>query len=363
MHMTSLPPWQPLYSVDRSDVTELCVTGIVAVVGKDSARNDATTANTPSKNLLLKQGDVDYSLWTRSLLKPFQLAAHFAILRENYPQLKPEHFALMSSSHNCESMHLELLDQIMEIGRISQSKLKCPPALPNDVCTREKFIAEGKQASSLYHNCSGKHFSYMMSLQAQGLPIENYTDSDNIEHARLEKLLTNLLARDEKSFNRTTDGCQLPNQALSIIEIASLYQKLARAAGSVTNVANEQLVSESKQNEIGVIGALMERFPQILGGTNRLDTRIMQGALTASNTTHLMAKDGAEGLLAIGITPTERYKEGVGIVIKLASGYDIRHMETIASEILRKLELNKTARSGNETQQVRTDHIKTKFSF
>jgi L-asparaginase II len=360
--MTFLPPpWQPLYSVDRSDVTELCVTGIVAVVGQDAAQPIAADS-VSGKNLLLKQGDVDYSLWTRSLLKPFQLAAHFQILRENYPQLKPEHFALMSSSHNCESLHLGLLDEIMQTGRLTPDKLRCPAAFPNDVCTKERFIAEGKKANPLYHNCSGKHFSYMMSLQAQGLPVENYTDFDNIEHARLETLLAKLLERQDNTFKKTTDGCQLPNQALSIKEIAFLYQKLACAAGGVAGIENAEILKHADENEIGVIGSLMERFPLVLGGTNRLDTRIMQGALTAGSTTHFMAKDGAEGLLAIGIAPTERYTQGVGIVIKLASGYDIRHMETIASEILRKLELGKESGSSAEAQ-VTNDHLKTKFSF
>jgi L-asparaginase II len=318
---------------------------------------------------LLQRGDVDYPLWTRSLLKPIQLASHFQILKESYPRLRPEHFALMSSSHNCEESHMRLLLEIMEIGRVNPSQLRCPPAMPSDACTREHYKQEGKEPSSLYHNCSGKHFSYLMSLQAQGKSVDNYTDFDNIEHTRVEKLLAELVNRPPDSFAKTTDGCQLPNHALSIREMATVYQKLAKAAGDLIADQPEQLIAAGSDdcpsetaNGLGYIGSLMRRFPHILGGNDRLDTKIMSDGFTGGGAVKYLAKDGAEGLLALSVLPTEVYKSGLGIVIKLSSGYDIRHMETLASEILHRLGLMATVEKP-QPAKLRTDHLKTEFIF
>ena len=376
--MNQSTSWQPLYWQKRAGVVELCVSGIVAVVAapelgdSDIASNNSFNSPENKSETLLEQGDVDYTLWTRSLLKPFQLASHFRILRESYPSLKPQHFALMTSSHSCEDVHLGLLDEIMEIGRVLPDGLRCPPALPGDPCAREFFRAEGKTPSSLYHNCSGKHFSYLMSLQAQGLPYNDYIEFENVEHKRLEKLLSELLHRPPESFKKTTDGCQLPNYALSVKEIALLYQRLAQLAGKLVSAepeldripfpeADPRFVAGAQ--ELGFIGTLMCRFPQILGGTNRLDTRIMSGEFTAGSALRFLAKDGADGLLAISVLPTKRYKSGLGIVIKLVSGYDIRNMETIASAIFARLELPTVPLETGSQYNLRTDHLQTNFTF
>ena len=368
---SEISPWQPLYSIERDGVNELSVSGIIAA-----------TAGFDDDKLFLETGDADYVLWTRSVLKPFQLASHLQILQESYPSLKPEHYALMSSSHNCEALHLQLLQEIMEIGRVSADQLLCPPAWPGDICTREDFKAAGQQPQSLYHNCSGKHFSYLMSLQAQGKRPDEYTDFDNVEHKRLEKLLSRILGRSEDSFRKTTDGCQMPNHAMSVREMATLYRRLAFASGNCADAAKRNGTTSPASNGIasggitgggeddralGTVGNLMHQYPDVLGGKNRLDSKIMLGSGTASGGTKFIAKDGADGLLAIGVLPTEQYKNGLGMVIKLSSGYDIRNMEAIASQILKTIGISHPmqddATLNADSERVRTDHIKTDFAF
>jgi L-asparaginase II len=367
---SQVPPWQPLYSIERDGINEISVSGIIAA-----------TAGFDDDKLFLETGDADYVLWTRSVLKPFQLASHLQILQESYPSLRPEHYALMSSSHNCEALHLQLLHEIMEIGRVSADQLLCPPAWPGDVWTRENFKLAGQHPQSLYHNCSGKHFSYLMSLQAQGKRADEYTDFDNVEHKRLEQLLSRILGRSENSFRKTTDGCQMPNHAMSVREMATLYRRLAFASGQCA--ANKDAQSNGTQSSgatisdddkaLGSVGNLMHQYPSILGGRNRLDSKIMHGSGsgTTSGATKFIAKDGADGLLAIGVLPTERFINGLGMVIKLSSGYDIRNMEAIAFQILKAVGLShpmhedvaQSASQNSDSARVRTDHLKTEFAF
>ena len=56
------------------------------------------------------------------------------------------------------------------------------------------------------------------------MPNDDYIAFDNPEHKRLERLLSELLHRPPETFARTTDGCQLPNYALSIKEIATALE-------------------------------------------------------------------------------------------------------------------------------------------
>jgi L-asparaginase II len=290
----------------------------------------------------------------------------------------------MCSSHNGEALHVKLLHEIMEIGKLSAEQLQCPAAWPGDVSTRENLKSLGQGPKRLYHMCSGKHLSYLLSLQAQGKPSNEYTNFESVEHKRLEQLLSRMLGRSVSSFRKTTDGCQMPNYALSFRETAGLYRRLAFASGNFAsgNAANSSsagsrnLSSEhgkgtsscvEDEEALGLVGNLMHQYPDILGGTNRLDSKIMHGSDTAGGGTRFLAKDGADGLLAVAMQPTEHFKNGLGMVIKLVSGYDIRNMEAIVSQIFRTIGVlhpmlhDATPNAGHH--KVRTDHIKTEFAF
>src|SRR5215470_11886996 len=97
---TPTKPWAPIFAVERSDQQEVLVEGILSVVsvGPDGqARSE------------LSIGDDLYPMWTRSLLKPWQLISHLSVLKEAYPALLPQHLAIMTASHIADLEHLCLL--------------------------------------------------------------------------------------------------------------------------------------------------------------------------------------------------------------------------------------------------------------
>jgi hypothetical protein len=84
----------------------------------------------------------------------------------------------------------------------------------------------------------------------------------------------------------------------------------------------------------------------------------------------MVAKEGADGLLGLGVAACPRYPNGLGIAIKLSSGFDSHHMELITREIVSALGLtsqgNKAvskADADTDMPTIRTDHIKTEFHF
>jgi L-asparaginase II len=351
----STMPWRPLYTIERSEQPEVTVYGMIAVV---SAGPSGTTD-------LLGCGDVNHAVWSRSCLKAFQLLSHFQTVKSSYPELSPQHLALMMSSHHSERLHLDLLDQIMQIGGVGEELLRCPARWPISAAMRLQIQAQGEQPKSLYHDCSAKHFSYLLSLKAKGLPLDDYLDVKNPEHRLLEAVLSDLLERPSGAFLTTTDGCQMVNYALTPRELAVLYRRLSSAKPDATKNGSEP--KSATQGQLGQILDLFRSHPIIIGGSESFDTKLMQGKIPGVSLP-LIAKNGADGLLAIGVVPNANYPDGLGILIKLSSGYEDRHMQAICGELFSQLGIydenqSKAVTKPSSGPKVRTDHIKHQFHF
>ena len=78
----------------------------------------------------------------------------------------------------------------------------------------------------------------------------------------------------------------------------------------------------------------MMKYPEMIGGTERLDTLIMQSAPSK-----LISKIGAEGVVTAGILPNEKWKTGLGIAIKVEDGDDKRARVVVLIELLRQLKI------------------------
>ena len=346
--------WQPIYSVERSGVAEVTMAGAICVV---EGNGNAQELPLP----LLTLGDVGFPLWTRSLLKPWQLLSHLSELKVAYPQLTPEHLAIMMASHNADPSHLKLLDEIMSIGGCKEEWLLCPATYPHSREFSSRLKSEGKPERRIYHNCSGKHFGYLMAIKAAGGDVSDYTSFSGPHFVPLEKLLCAVLHKDRSELTATTDGCQLPNYAVTIREMATLYQGLA-------NIEKFPRSGDSDVDRMldlyPEILSLIRQFPETIGGNDRLDTKIISGALKVIGSPPVIAKEGAQGLLAIGVGKTAAYPNGLGIVIKLSGGLESKHTEMIASEILAQLGLcPHPSTTPSQPAGTRTDHLKIKFHF
>lgn len=72
----------------------------------------------------------------------------------------------------------------------------------------------------------------------------------------------------------------------------------------------------------------------MIGGTDRLDTMIMQSARG-----RIVSKIGAEGVYSAGVLPSPRWKTGLGIAFKIEDGDDKRARAVVLIELLRQLEI------------------------
>jgi L-asparaginase II len=311
-------PWAPLYSVTRSQKPEITVYGTAFVWADDrAAQNNSGLA-------LLRVGDTRTPLWTRSLLKPFQLMVLYPTLKQAYPELTPPHCAMLMASHQGDAQQLKLLREIMAMGGLSEADLQCPSC----GCMRPQ---NPQEQSPLHHPCSGKHLAHLLYLKARNLPLENYLAPDQEPYRLLRELLYFLFYVE--SLPESVDGCGMVNLGLTAVELAQLYHALAIPV-------SKEMIRQSPDELTDIlmswdeISALMQAHPELIGGQHRLDTRLMQGPGLS-----LIAKEGAEGLLCLGIGPNPCFADGIGILIKLAAGYNAQHMEVLIRHILAQLGL------------------------
>lgn len=311
-------PWAPLFSLNRSDAPEITVYGIVSVV--------EGLSHVP----LVQVGETHTSLWSRSLLKPWQLATLLPVLHRHYPTLTSRHTAIMLSSHMGEEEQVELLEDIMTMGQLSVDQLHCPACYPMSSVRQYELKAKYQPTSPLYNPCSGKHLGMLLALQAQQHELPHYLECNATHYNDLKQALSTWIGRETETFYHTVDGCGMPNYGLTAAEMAGMFAQLANTA----EVTTLESVSPEPPQVMGYIQHVMRQYPYIVGGQGRLDSRLMDGKLTAIP---LIAKEGADGLLGVGILPNAAYPQGMGILIKLSSGYEPRYLEITIRHILHQL--------------------------
>lgn len=314
-------PWAPLYTASRAGQPEVSVYGIAYVWMEDAA----LYAN--AGRSLLKVGQVNQPLWSRSLLKPWQLMALYPVLRKAYPALRDEHLAMMMASHQGDERQRALLREILALADLPEAAVRCPACVP-----MKQWQSSEMARTPLNHPCAGKHVAHLMYLKAQGSDWTTYLEANAEPYVRQRDLLGYLLNRSFPA--QAVDGCGMPNEALSAVELAQLYHALSRPLSqSLLNQAPEEV--EEMIACLPAVAELMRRYPELIGGEGRLDSRLMQAGASCG----LVAKEGADGLLVLGLRDAAHYPDGLGMLVKLASGYVPEHLETLIVSLGRQLGL------------------------
>lgn len=336
-------PWEPLLTVERSNLPEVTIHGIVSVIDG-------------SGRLLVSQGEQSARIWTRSCLKPWQLLNHLHILKEHYPKLQDRHFALMLSSHSSEEIHQKALDEMLAIAGVTDSVLQNTPRFPVNAELRVKYKSSGQKPTSRWGSCSGKHLGFVMAMNALGQDSSRYLEPSQEHFVRMRKVLAYLLNENWENIPQTTDGCRLPNYAFTTPQIARLYLQMASGLeSSKLSPAPEEL--RPVIANFAELAKYMSEYPEYVGGQERFDTELMKGQYTEG--VKLLAKEGADGLLTIGLMPCPAYPSGLGIAVKSSAGDEPKFLKMIVLELLHKLKLlSASARKENPYK-----HLEYKFNF
>ncbi|MFJ5984122.1 asparaginase [Lentzea sp. NPDC092896] len=253
----------------------------------ESVHHGTVVATDPSGSPVLSVGRPGDVAFPRSSNKPLQA---LAMLRAGL-DLDGELLALACASHSGEDFHVDGALRILASAGLTEDALQCTPDLPLGEQARAQHLAQGLAAAPKYMNCSGKHAAMLATCVANGWPTDNYLDPTHPLQVATRRTIEDVAGEPVAQVG--VDGCGAPIFAISLTGLARAFGRLAAAAPGTLEHR---------------VATAMNTYPQWVGGTGR-DVTVLMGALPG-----VIAKDGAEGVYAVGL-PT-----GEGVALKIADG-------------------------------------------
>ncbi|MDQ6786402.1 MAG: asparaginase [Acidobacteriota bacterium] len=272
---------------------------------------------------VFSKGNPETITFFRSSSKAFQA---FPVLMSGAAErfgFSDAEIALACGSHSGEKIHTETCAKMLAKIGLSEPDLRCGAHLPFNEAVAEEMIRAGEKPNQLHNNCSGKHAAMLALAKHLGADLQSYEDLENpVQKAILEtvSLFTNV-PTDEIKIG--IDGCAAPNFALPIRAMATSFARIVFPPVTFD--------AETREACRRIVSAMIS-YPQMIGGTERLDTIIMQSARG-----RVISKIGAEGVYVAGVLPCERWEKGLGVAVKIEDGDDKRARAVVIIELLRTL--------------------------
>ncbi|HMT07346.1 MAG TPA: asparaginase [Pyrinomonadaceae bacterium] len=267
-------------------------------------------------------GDPNTVTYFRSAAKAFQAIPFVTSGAADAFGFSEREFALAVASHSGEPEHVALAAAMLEKAGLAESDLRCGPHLPFDSNSANALISAGREPTQLHNNCSGKHAAMLAFAKHIGATTEDYDAVDHRIQKRILRCVSEFTGVAENEIAIGIDGCSAPNFALPVVAMARSFAKLVSPVGlhELTRMACERIVKA------------MIAHPDLVGGRDRLDTRIM---LAANG--KVISKVGADGVWLCGILPCDRWPNGLGIALKVEDGDDFKARPAVSIDILRQL--------------------------
>ncbi len=257
-------------------------------------------------SVLHAHGDVTSPMFPRSSSKPFQATAMLAAERSSGTdlELRGADLALSAASHSGEPMHVDRVLAMLARAGVAERDLGCPDALPLDVLARESVLAAGGGPRRAYMNCSGKHAAMLTTCVTNGWDPASYLSPDHPLQRSIRQEVEVLA--DESPSAVGVDGCGAPLFAISLTGLALAFGRVNSAAPGTP----QRTVADA-----------MRAFPEMVGGTGREDTRLMQAH------PGLLVKGGAEGVHCAALP------DGAVVAVKIADGGDRARMPVLVAAL------------------------------
>jgi len=277
--------WEPLVDYRRNGVSENTIHGAVAWFSGDQE------VHSFGGNVLC---------YGRSMMKPFYIKAFSRELQDTTDWRQK---AIAVSSHNGSAEHVEVAQSLLSESEwgLMQTPLDLPLV---------QFGRQVRRPRRWYNNSSGHHAALLKGCHLKGWNRAGYTLPSHRIFQEYSKVIARYLGAGFQPKRIARDGDGLPTVAMTVKDLARCYAGLA------------------KRRDEDWIWEAMIRYPDLVGGFNRLDTTVMK-----SCGGQVIAKEGADGLLGLGIHHAD-YPEGLGVVIKIAHGWNPQATWYLARGIL-----------------------------
>ncbi len=272
---------------------------------------------------LFSSGNPETVTFWRSSAKAFQAIPFLTSGAADAFGYTEKEIALACGSHSGEKVHVETAAKMLERIGLDESYLQCGTHLPFDEKRAAEMLKAGEEPTQLHNNCSGKHAAMLAYTKHSNADIATY---EQLEHP-LQQTILECVAEftdvPSSAIKIGIDGCAAPNFAVPISAMAKAFARLVLPPPSF---------DEATKRACRRIVSAMISCPEMIGGTNRLDTMLMSAAPDK-----LISKIGAEGVFSAAVLPCEKYPNGLGIAFKIEDGDDQRARAVVSVELLRQL--------------------------
>ncbi len=276
--------WEPLVDYRRNGVSETTIHGAVAWA---------------SGGAVLHSFGGNVLVYGRSMMKPLTMK----VFAEDLADMSWRQKAISVASHNGDTEHVAAAQSVL--SEQEWSLMQTPLDVP-----LVQFGRQVRRPRRWYHCCSGEHAAILRGCRRRGWSRVGYTLPQHPFFAAYLEVLRRTLGPDWRPVRVARDGCGLPTSSNTVSELARLYASLAA------------------ERDRDWIWEAMVRHPDLIGGFNRLDSTILKAGGGA-----VLAKEGADGLLGMAVVHPD-YPEGLGVVIKIAHGWDPQATWYVARSVL-----------------------------
>lgn len=245
-----------------------------------------------------RQGEIDRPVFPRSAVKPLQAIALVESGAAERFAVSDRELALASASHNGEDMHVEVVSAWLERLGLGVSDLECGAHPPAYAPSAQALASSGGSPSALHNNCSGKHAGMLTLARHMGVDHHGYVRPDHpVQRVISETVqaMTGLRTLPEPAI----DGCSIPTFPTPLRDLAGGMARFAKPDG----------LTESRAAACRKLMAAMRAHPEMVAGTARPCTLIMQAV------PDIMVKTGAEGVYAAALP-----RHGLGLALKVEDG-------------------------------------------
>lgn len=257
-------------------------------------------------------GDVDHLVYPRSSLKPIQALPLIETGAADHFGLGAAEIALACASHNSEAMHVGRVLEWLKRIDLSVNDLECGPCEAISLDTTKAMSRDGEAFTRAHNNCSGKHTGFLSTALYMKEPTKDYIQPDHPVQRRVTAAVEELCATSLSDVPCSADGCGIPVFAFPLVALARGMAALtSNNLGEVRSAAAKRIL------------AAMAAHPELVAGTKRFDTRLMDACNGV-----VLAKGGAEGVHVAAIPA-----KGLGIALKVDDG-TIRASELAMGSVL-----------------------------
>lgn len=302
---------QLLANVIRGETVESVYSGHLAIIDGDG-------------NSVATTGDPSTVTYFRSSAKAFQAIPFITSGAADAFGFSEDEIALAVASHSGEPMHTEIAARMLAKAGFTESDLQCGAHLPFSEAETNRMLAAGEKPTQLHNNCSGKHAAMLAFAKHIGADTATYLSPDNRIQKRILRCVADFTEVPEEEIAVGIDGCSAPIFALPVAAMAKSFINLLRPT---------RFPEQTQQACRRIVDAMMT-YPELIGGSTRLDTMLMNAAPA-----RIISKVGADGVWLCGVLPCEKWPTGLGIALKVADGDDYRARPVVAVEILRQLDV------------------------